>query len=82
MVAAFLGGFGNGSDTTFTNFERRDREMQVRVAEMKRREILYGHGEEQQLKVAAESLSSSSAPTSASASASSTSAPSTPSSTA
>ncbi|KAF9580438.1 hypothetical protein BGW38_002918 [Lunasporangiospora selenospora] len=44
MVAAFLGGFGNGSDTTFTNFERRDREIQIRIAEQKRMEILYGAG--------------------------------------
>ncbi|KAF9917719.1 hypothetical protein BX616_000130 [Lobosporangium transversale] len=65
MVAAFLGGFGNGSDTTFTNFERRDREMQIRIAEQKRHDILYG-SEEERRKVsatnatAASSLSSSS----------------------
>ncbi|KAI1315905.1 hypothetical protein EDD11_000219 [Mortierella claussenii] len=46
MVAAFLGGFGNGSDTTFTNFERRDREMQIRIAEQKRHDILFGNAEE------------------------------------
>ncbi|GJJ70412.1 hypothetical protein EMPS_02761 [Entomortierella parvispora] len=46
MVAVFLGGFGNGSDTTFTNFERRDREMQIRVAEQRRHDILYGSDEE------------------------------------
>ncbi|KAG0266467.1 hypothetical protein BG011_002257 [Mortierella polycephala] len=65
MVAAFLGGFGNGSDTTFTNFERRDREMQIRVAEQKRHDILYG-SEEESRKAAAASLSSvPSAPASA-----------------
>ncbi|KAG0075380.1 hypothetical protein BGZ90_009961 [Linnemannia elongata] len=53
FVAAFLGGFGNGSDTTFTNFERRDRELQIRVAEQKRHDILYGSAEEQHQKVAA-----------------------------
>ncbi|KAG0369371.1 hypothetical protein BGZ54_010129 [Gamsiella multidivaricata] len=63
MVAAFLGGFGNGSDTTFTNFERRDREMQIRIAEQKRHDILYGGGEEQR-KTAAASLSSPSPPSS------------------
>ncbi|KAF9167188.1 hypothetical protein DFQ27_008374 [Actinomortierella ambigua] len=42
MVAAFLGGFGNGSDTAFTNFERRNREMQIRSANERRKEILYG----------------------------------------
>ncbi|KAF8939057.1 hypothetical protein BGZ58_010812 [Dissophora ornata] len=57
MVAVFLGGFGNGSDTTFTNFERRDREMQIRVAEQKRHDILYG-SEEEHRKAAAASLSS------------------------
>ncbi|KAG0278870.1 hypothetical protein BGZ95_002919 [Linnemannia exigua] len=59
FVAAFLGGFGNGSDTTFTNFERRDRELQIRVAEQKRHEILYGSSEEQHQKIvdAANSLS-------------------------
>ncbi|KAF9171224.1 hypothetical protein BGX21_011300 [Mortierella sp. AD011] len=46
MVAAFLGGFGNGSDTAFTNYERRDRELQIRAAEQKRRDILYGTPEE------------------------------------
>jgi hypothetical protein len=59
MVAAFLGGFGNGSDTTFTNFERRDRELQVRIAEQKRHEILYG-GQDEQLRKAAAALSSAS----------------------
>ncbi|KAF9425811.1 hypothetical protein BGZ94_007209 [Podila epigama] len=48
MVAAFLGGFGNGSDTAFTNFERRDREMQIKIANQKRHEILYGSAEEKQ----------------------------------
>ncbi|KAG0347095.1 hypothetical protein BG004_000098 [Podila humilis] len=48
MVAAFLGGFGNGSDTAFTNFERRDREMQVKLANQKRHEILYGTTAEKQ----------------------------------
>ncbi|KAG0206859.1 hypothetical protein BGX28_001794 [Mortierella sp. GBA30] len=61
MVAAFLGGFGNGSDTTFTNFERRDREMQIRIAEQKRHDILYGSTEEHQ-KVAAAAASLSSSP--------------------
>jgi len=46
MVAVFLGGFGNGSDTTFTNFERRDREMQIRIADQRRHDILYGSDEE------------------------------------
>ncbi|KAG0048546.1 hypothetical protein BGZ83_006509 [Gryganskiella cystojenkinii] len=46
MVAVFLGGFGNGSDTTFTNFERRDRELQIRLADQKRNDILYGSDEE------------------------------------
>ncbi|KAF9282102.1 hypothetical protein BGZ68_006204 [Mortierella alpina] len=60
MVAAFLGGFGNGSDTTFTNFERRDREIQIRIAEQKRHDILYGSAEEHrdQAAAAAASLSS------------------------
>ncbi|CAO3571050.1 unnamed protein product [Mortierella alpina] len=60
MVAAFLGGFGNGSDTTFTNFERRDREMQIRIAEQNRHDILYGSAEEHrdQAAAAAASLSS------------------------
>ncbi|KAF9111303.1 hypothetical protein BGX27_005116 [Mortierella sp. AM989] len=67
MVAAFLGGFGNGSDTTFTNFERRDRELQIRVAEQKRHDILYGseaeHRQAGALKAtAAASLSSPSSP--------------------
>ncbi|KAK3828997.1 MAG: hypothetical protein J3Q66DRAFT_324098 [Benniella sp.] len=66
MVAAFLGGFGNGSDTTFTNFERRDRELQVRIAEQKRHEILYG-GQDEQLRKAAAALSSASASPSPSA---------------
>ncbi|KAG0257681.1 hypothetical protein BG011_003842 [Mortierella polycephala] len=55
MVAAFLGGFGNGSDTAFTNFERRDRELQVRLANQKRHEIIYGNPVEKA--VAAASLS-------------------------
>ncbi|KAG0055918.1 hypothetical protein BGZ83_007041 [Gryganskiella cystojenkinii] len=42
MVAALLGGFGNGSDTAFTNFERRDRELQIKLANQKRHDILYG----------------------------------------
>ncbi|KAF9359786.1 hypothetical protein BGX26_011445 [Mortierella sp. AD094] len=46
MVAAFLGGFGNGSEAAFTNFERRDRELQIRAAEQKRHDILYGTPEE------------------------------------
>ncbi|KAF9428183.1 hypothetical protein BGZ94_003155 [Podila epigama] len=46
MVAAFLGGFGNGSDTAFTNFERRDRELQIRVANQKRHDIIFGSEEE------------------------------------
>ncbi|KAG9069066.1 hypothetical protein KI688_009957 [Linnemannia hyalina] len=63
FVAAFLGGFGNGSDTTFTNFERRDRELQIRVAEQQRHDILYGSAEEQQQKiVAAASLSTPAVP--------------------
>ncbi|KAF9352511.1 hypothetical protein BGX34_012115 [Mortierella sp. NVP85] len=66
MVAAFLGGFGNGSDTTFTNFERRDRELQVRIAEQKRHEILYG-GQDEKLRQAAAALSSPSASSSPSA---------------
>ncbi|KAF9200133.1 hypothetical protein BGZ49_009659 [Haplosporangium sp. Z 27] len=48
MVAAFLAGFGNGSDTSFTNFERRGREMQIRAAEKRRHDILYGTEEEHQ----------------------------------
>ncbi|KAF9974714.1 hypothetical protein BGZ73_001833 [Actinomortierella ambigua] len=48
MVAAFLGGFGNGSDTAFTNFERRNREMQIRSANERRKEILYGSDENAQ----------------------------------
>ncbi|KAG0370758.1 hypothetical protein BC939DRAFT_480317 [Gamsiella multidivaricata] len=70
MVAAALGGFGNGSDTAFTNFERRDREMQIRIANQKRHDILYGTPEENQ--AAAASLAgtgSGSNTTSASASA-------------
>ncbi|GJJ70501.1 hypothetical protein EMPS_02850 [Entomortierella parvispora] len=46
MVAALLGGFGNGSDTAFTNFERRDREMQIKLANQRRHDILYGSPEE------------------------------------
>ncbi|KAF9908584.1 kinase subunit of RNA polymerase II carboxy-terminal domain kinase I [Linnemannia zychae] len=57
MVAAFLGGFGNGSDTAFTNFERRDREMQIRLANQRRHDILYGNPGEKQ--AAAASLSTS-----------------------
>ncbi|KAF9350030.1 hypothetical protein BGX26_011736 [Mortierella sp. AD094] len=87
MVAAFLGGFGNGSDTSFTNFERRDREMQIRVAEQKRHDILYGSAEEhlQAKAAAAASLSSpseSSAPSSPSAPASTSASASSPASTA
>ncbi|KAF9120620.1 hypothetical protein BGW39_011236 [Mortierella sp. 14UC] len=65
FVAAFLGGFGNGSDTTFTNFERRDRELQIRVAEQKRHEILYGSSEDQHQKIvaAANSISTPAAAT-------------------
>ncbi|KAG0362494.1 hypothetical protein BGX24_005104 [Mortierella sp. AD032] len=71
FVAAFLGGFGNGSDTTFTNFERRDRELQIRVAEQKRHEILYGSSEEQHQKIvdAANSLSTPAATAAAAAAA-------------
>ncbi|KAF9425553.1 hypothetical protein BGZ76_003182 [Entomortierella beljakovae] len=57
MVGAFLGGFGNGADTAFTNFERRDRELEIRVAEQKRHDILYGEHDEVLKKVAAASLS-------------------------
>ncbi|KAG0233569.1 hypothetical protein BGW41_001436 [Actinomortierella wolfii] len=57
MVAAFLGGFGNGSDTAFTNFERRNREMQIRSANERRKEILYG-SEEDALRAAAVPLTS------------------------
>ncbi|KAF9581316.1 hypothetical protein BGW38_001712 [Lunasporangiospora selenospora] len=42
MVVAFLGGFGNASDTAFTNYERRDRETQIRQANKRRYDILYG----------------------------------------
>ncbi|KAF9431416.1 hypothetical protein BGZ76_000335 [Entomortierella beljakovae] len=42
MVATCLGGFANGSDSAFTNFERKDREYQIRAANQKRYEILYG----------------------------------------
>lgn len=70
MVAAFLGGFGNGSDTAFTNFERRDRELQIKLANQKRHDILYGTKEEQQAqleqKVAAATALSAAAPTEAS----------------
>ncbi|KAF8938258.1 hypothetical protein BGZ47_008661 [Haplosporangium gracile] len=69
MVAAFLGGFGNGSDTAFTNFERRDREMQIRVANQRRHDILYGNPDEKQ--AAAASLSTPSSSTSSSSSSSS-----------
>ncbi|KAG0070683.1 hypothetical protein BGZ93_008796 [Podila epicladia] len=60
MVAAFLGGFGNGSDTAFTNFERRDREMQIKIANQKRHDIIFGNEQEHQkiseaFKAAAES---------------------------
>ncbi|KAG0299991.1 hypothetical protein BGZ98_009596 [Dissophora globulifera] len=55
MVAAGLGGFGNGADTAFTNFERRDRELQVRVANQRRHDILYGSVAEKE--AAAASLS-------------------------
>ncbi|KAF9999472.1 hypothetical protein BGZ65_005188 [Modicella reniformis] len=57
MVAAALGGFGNGSDTAFTNFERRDREMQIRIANQKRHDILYGNPNTEQKQTAAASLS-------------------------
>ncbi|KAF9363950.1 hypothetical protein BGX34_002930 [Mortierella sp. NVP85] len=57
MVAAALGGFGNGSDTAFTNFERRDREMQIRIANQKRHEILYGNPNTEQKQATAASLS-------------------------
>lgn len=58
MVAAALGGFGNGSDTAFTNFERRDRELQIRIANQKRNEILYGgNPDPAQKQAAAASLS-------------------------
>lgn len=71
MVAAFLGGFGNGSDTAFTNFERRDREMQIKLANQKRHEILYGTMEEKQAlleqKAAAAAALSAAAPSEASA---------------
>ena len=55
MVAAGLGGFGNGADTAFTNFERRDREVEIRVANKRRHDILYGSDEEKE--AAAASLS-------------------------
>ncbi|KAG0209133.1 hypothetical protein BGX28_010512 [Mortierella sp. GBA30] len=69
MVAAFLGGFGNGSDTAFTNFERRDREMQIRLANQRRHELLYGTSEEKQAAAASLSTPTESVSTSASASA-------------
>ncbi|KAG0059238.1 hypothetical protein BGZ90_004573 [Linnemannia elongata] len=78
MVAAFLGGFGNGSDTAFTNFERRDREMQIRLANQRRHDILYGNPGEKQAAAASLStpseVSSASSPSSASSSSSSSSA--------
>ncbi|KAF9205870.1 hypothetical protein BGZ49_003387 [Haplosporangium sp. Z 27] len=46
FVAACLGGFGNGSEAAFTNFERRDREYQIRLANKRRHDILYGSDEE------------------------------------
>ncbi|KAF8928757.1 hypothetical protein BGZ58_009392 [Dissophora ornata] len=55
MVAAGLGGFGNGADTAFTNYERRDREVQIRVANQKRHDIIYGSDSEKE--AAAASLS-------------------------
>ncbi|KAI1315445.1 hypothetical protein EDD11_000778 [Mortierella claussenii] len=74
MVAVSLAGFGNGSDTAFTNFERRDREMQIRVANQKRHDILYGNSEQQQ--AAAASLSASTLATPASPSSSPSPSPS------
>ncbi|KAG0033592.1 hypothetical protein BGZ81_008031 [Podila clonocystis] len=70
MVAAFLGGFGNGSDTAFTNFERRDRELQIKLANQRRHDILYGTKEEKQAqleqKAATNAALSAAAPTEAS----------------
>lgn len=57
MVVAALGGFGNGSDTAFTNFERRDRELQIRIANQKRHDILYGNPDLEHKQAAAASLS-------------------------
>ncbi len=68
MVAAFLGGFGNGSDTAFTNFERRDRELQIRVANQRRHELIYGTAEEKQAAAAALSTPAESTPVPAPAS--------------
>ncbi|KAF9914839.1 hypothetical protein BX616_007455 [Lobosporangium transversale] len=65
MVAASLAGFGNGSDTAFTNYERRDREMQIRLANQKRHDILYGSAEEK--RATATALSASASDTNASA---------------
>ncbi|KAF9955701.1 hypothetical protein BGZ72_003495 [Mortierella alpina] len=69
MVAAFLGGFGNGSDTAFTNFERRDRELQIRLANQRRHELIYGTAEEKAAAAAALSTPSESTPAPAPASA-------------
>ncbi|KAF9140240.1 hypothetical protein BGX30_006810 [Mortierella sp. GBA39] len=79
MVAAFLGGFGNGSDTAFTNYERRDREMQIRLANQRRHDILYGAPGEKlaaaaSLSTPSEASSSSSSPSSSPSSSSSSSA--------
>lgn len=66
MVAAFLGGFGNGSDTAFTNFERRDREMQIKIANQKRHDIIFGNEEEhQKISEAFKAASQESAPAAA-----------------
>ncbi|KAF9082163.1 hypothetical protein BGX23_012741 [Mortierella sp. AD031] len=70
MVAAFLGGFGNGSDTAFTNFERRDREKQVRLANKRRHDILYGNPSENQAAAASLSTPSEASPSPSSASSS------------
>jgi len=76
MVAALLGGFGNGSDTAFTNFERRDREMQIKLANQKRHDILYGSAEENKAVSAAAAAATAAA---AAAAASSLSTAATPS---
>lgn len=65
MVAALLGGFGNGSDTAFTNFERRDREMQIKLANQKRHDILYGSPEENRAAAAAAAAAAASLSTAA-----------------
>ncbi|KAF9086117.1 hypothetical protein BGX29_001576 [Mortierella sp. GBA35] len=74
MVAAFLGGFGNGSDTAFTNFERRDREKQVRLANKRRHDILYGNPSENQAVAASLSTPSEASPSPSSSASSSLSA--------